>query len=302
MEVRFDKKEKTKTILSSVFLSVILSSMLLSFLKETEIAMLIFGGVIFIPLIRKSISLWIFLGRKKDTPYIILSKDKMVVDSFRDGNVEIDLKDIVDIKLDEDTLEVYANRTIQEKKGFFHYFMPNMEHMYQFPSWGKKEEMKALVDNMKRTISCTPQVEDIAAYSNLCGAYLFIMAGIPFLFVLTGLISVRFEYGMILLSILTLVELFMHRLNDTFLTQAKCEAKKVLRCMGLSAWIAQFIIVSCEMQEKIMKTKPDVLQKRPDLLLPLFGIYVVVFLLYMPQNAVGKKLIVFMHNRKISEG
>lgn len=288
MRVRFQKKEKIKTIVSSVFLFVIVLSMLFSFLIEKKVAMLICFTCVLTPPIIKIISLWLFLGKKKNTPYIVLSEHKMVVDSFRNGKVEIDLKDILDIKLDEDTMEVYVNRTIQERKSLFYYFMPNMDDMYQFPIWGKKEEMKDLVDNIRKKIPCKSKIEDVRQFSNLCGSYLFILAGIPFLYVLASLVSVRIEYGIVVLSMLTLVEMFIHRYNHKFLTQAKGDCKTFLRCIGLSAWIAQLIVVSCEVQEKIMKTKLDVLQMKPNILLPLFGIYFIVFYYIYPKMQLKK--------------
>lgn len=154
----------------------------------------------------------------------------MIVDSFRNGKLEIDLKDILDIKLDGGTLEVYVNRQTTEKKSLFYYLMPNMDNMYQFPGWGRKDEMNDLVDTIRCNISCTPQVEDIRQLSNLCGSYLFILAGIPFMFLLANLVPARLEHSLI-----------------------------------------------------------------------LFGIYFAVFLLYIPENAVGKKLIVFIHNRKTNQ-
>lgn len=300
MEVRFEKTEMTKTVASSVLLFAISSGILFSFLKEKEIAMLIFFTVLFMPFIIKIIFLWIFLGKRKNAPYIVLSGNKMIVDSFRNGKIAIDLKDILDIKLEEDLLEVYVNGAIHEKKGLFYYLLPNMDNMYQFPNWGKKDEMNDLVNGIRSKIFCTPQAEDIREFSDLCGSYLFIVAGIPFLFELANLVQTKLGHSIVLFGIVSLVEICMHRYNDKFLGQAKCDIKKFLRCMGVSAWIAQFIVLSCKIQERILETDLDVLDMRPELLFPLFGVYFVIFLLYLPENAIGKKLIVFIHSRKNS--
>lgn len=298
MEVRFEKTEKRNTIVSSALLFALLSGILFSFLKDKEIAMLIFFTVLFTPFIIKTVFLWIYLGKRKNAPYIVLSENKMIVDSFRNGKVEIDLKDILDIKLEEGLLEVYVDGAIHEKKGLFYYLLPNMDNMYQFPDWGKKDEMNDLVNDIRSKRFCTPQVEDVGEFSNLCGSYLFIMAGIPFLFELASLVQTKLGHSMVIFGIVSLVEICMHRYNDKFLGQAKCDIKKFLRCMGVSAWIAQFIILSCEIQERILETELDVLETRPELLFPLFGIYLAVFLLYLPEKAIGKKLIVFIHSRK----
>lgn len=298
MEVRFEKTEKRNTIISSVILFVMSLCMLFSFWKEKEIAMLIFFSFTLMPFIIKIILLWIFLGKKKNTPYIVLSENLMIVDSFRNGKVEIDLKDILDIKLEEDLLVVYIKGTVHEKKGLSYYLMPNMDNIYQFPRWGKKDEMNDLVKGIKSKIYCTSQFEDIGEFSNLCGSYLFIMAGIPFLFELANLVQTKLGHSVVIFGTVSLVEMCMHWYNDKFLSQAKCDIKTVLRCMGVSAWIAQLIVLSCEIQERILGTQLDVLEMRPELLLPLFGIYLVIFLLYIPENAIGKKLIVFLHNRK----
>ena len=294
MHVGYDKKEINSLKHSGIFLQFVLLLCLVFMIYGKDIAVFIVTAPIIGILTLKNIKLFVYLYQvKKHKIYLKLSDEKLSYNSIFDETVEIELQNIKNIQFGDDGILICLKKDLDAKRKrtsqrLLKYYLEDTEGIYKIPILAKKMELKKVYDIIKQKVKGDFVIKDSKEFVNLCGAYIFILAGIlwGFLFQLmrqTDLQQSFFELIFFIIA-MTLVHLF----DKQTLCSGQLNIGLLIRCIGCSMTIAQYILCSCQI-EKVIKGASMSLSVSPQSFFVVSIIYLSIFVLFIPRNAIGKK-------------
>ena len=294
MKIKYDKGEKNKIIISGLFVIFLCCLFVFMESRNNNITIMLVGMPIVIIILIKIVLYLLYIYRNKSEYYLELDNEKITYYSIADGQIEIKLSNIQDIQFDESGMRIFVNYNIGIKRSWlyalFQYYVEDLKNMYQIPILGKLHDMKMFSEKVKQRIVVETVCEDVQAFANLCGAYIFIIAGIIWGFFVEAFCGCNLQQNFLKLLGLLMFEIFMHVFNKSALGLNKFRVGLLLRCMGCSLTVAQYILCACQLEE-VVKGINMGLESSKNSVIAITIIYFIIFILYVPSYGLGKKLI-----------
>lgn len=297
MKVRYDKKEIKGIRYSSIFMLFIISLCLLFTIPDRELAVLIVIAPVMILLLVKNVRVLAYIHLiKKDDFYLELNNTKLTCNSIFEGNVEIELENIKNIQFNDDGIFLYLKRDVVGKKvklrELFKYYLENNECIYKISVLGERIQMKQICDMLKEKIEVTYIKEDVQEFSGLCGAYIFILVGSLWGFLFQILWQTNLQQNLLKLLLLLVVMTFIHIFDKRFLYSNQVSLGLLVRCIGCSMTIAQYILCACQIEEMVENINIG-LSVSVQSFAVVSIIYLFIFILFLLRNGLGKKITLY---------
>jgi len=308
MQVKYDKKEIDRLKLSGIFFQSVLIICLFLMMFDKDFAALIVTVPIIVYFTIKNTQLLLYLySVKKDEIYLELYNEKLSYNSIYEGKVEIKLENIKNMQLtDESVLVCLKNALIskRESKGLLKYYLENNNGVYKIPILGNKSELTKVYNIVAQAIGDHSVIRNPKEFVNLCGAYIFILAGVLWGFLFQVLRQTILLQGFFELLILVIIMVLGHFINRQTLSSGYVSMGLLIRCIGCSLTVAQYILCACQVEEMIKGTIM-ISSVSTKSFVVISVIYLLAFLLFIPRNGIGKKLASYcvsqredVHNEK----
>lgn len=293
MQVKYDKKEIKILKFSGIFFQSVLILGLFLMMLDKDFAVLIVTAPIIVCFTIKNTQLFLYLHSvKKDEIYLEFYNDTLSYHSIYEGTVEIELENIKNIQLtDEGVLVCLKNALIskRESKGLLKYYLENNNGVYKIPILGNKSELSEVYNIVAQAIGEHSVIQNSKEFVNLCGAYIFILAGVLWGFLFQVLRQTNLLQSFFELLILVIIMVLGHFFNRQTLSSGYVSMGLLIRCIGCSMTIAQYILCACHVEEMIKGTIV-ISSVSTKSLFVVSIIYLLTFVLFIPRNGIGKKL------------
>ena len=303
MKISYSKTEINKLKYSGLFLLFLMLLCVYFMIRDKEITVLIVSGPVIVALIAKLIQLFVFLFRykKQGDFYLELKENTLIYRSIFDGKLHIDLAHIKDIQMDKEGLLLYMDYSLENNKkhklsSLIKYYIPDLQNVYKIPILAEKEKIEMIFEVIKEKIISCPVQEDMDKLVNLCGRYIYILVGILWSFELHVIGDGNLQQNVFKLLFLGVVMCYIHMVDKKPLYHNGVSFGVLIRCIGCSLIIAQYILCACQIEEIVKGICMNLSVSRQNFII-LSAVYVAIFILFFPSKGLGRRVTLYYLKR-----
>lgn len=146
--------------------------------------------------------------------------------------------------------------------------------------------MVYLEDIGTKNIFVEREKESIAIISR----YFFVFIGCIFSFMVSANFNLTLMQAITMFGISLCIMILIHKYDKEYLCYPKMSMGILLRCVGFSWTVAQYFLISYQLNCFVKNIESNIKFSIKGLLV-MGTIYIIIFFLYMPENGAGRRII-----------
>ncbi len=169
--------------------------------------------------------------------------------------------------------------------------------MYKIPYMGKRSDMEQVFATIKEHVVLSVDIEEKQSFINLCASYIVIIVGVFWGTYFELLFQKNLWDSVWHLGIGLIVMVILHWMDKSYLREDDFSVGVLLRCMGCSLIIAQYILWACRMEEMIKQNSME-LSVSVQGFIGVSVMYCVSILAFMPSKSIGKRCMKYVQRKR----
>lgn len=300
--IPFDKKEIHKTNASAIFLLVILCVALYFSIRNFDFITMFLLIPILAFLVIRGINLWKFLNENRNNFNVAIREGSLLIKSYHYGEIEVQLSDIEDYYIEENTLFLYTKNVVNNRvsvaEKLFKYYLDNSENFYKITLWCNLKDIKE-IENFLQHVKQNKlyKEKETQLNANLFGAYICILIGSIVCFFVFSHYSGDIIMEVLKLVFLSIYMCLIHIYNKIPLYESGHLIMRLLRCSGCSFFIAQIFLLGYRVNSFINGMAIDATVSMETIRV-LVVFYIVIIAFFMHEKSLGVKCIKYNIEKK----
>lgn len=294
MRIRYDYDKIKQLIYSAIFVIVLfLSFIVIESIDKQVAVLLIFMPMVIIIFVKIS-GLLMRVYKNFDKPFMEVDDDKILCRSVSALPIEIEWVHIKGIHISKEMINIYVDYDIKVTwlRRLFRYYVEIFDRVYQIPNYAKKQDIEKLqkvVKDNKKEYSSNLERQD-EAFCNLCCGYIVMLFGTFWAFFFETFFISSLYCNLLRLSIIFIFEILIHYCNTKSLCINHFDIGVLVRCLGFSLAVAQYILCACQIQEVVTRVDMEIVASWESVV-TIGIIYVIICMLFLPRYGLGRRFI-----------